>query len=1042
MKTLPTAYDHKITERKWQRYWEENAIYKWDDTASREETFVIDTPPPTVSGLLHMGHIFSYTQADFIARYQRMSGKTVFYPMGFDDNGLPTERLVEKVKKIRAVDMSREDFIRQCMEVSEEARKEFRRLFESVALSIDWNEEYHTISDHSRRISQLSFLDMVEKGQAYRKLQPMLWDPVDQTAIAQAEVEDKEVASFENYIPFGIGRKEELQGENKPSWESLEKVTIMTTRPELLPACVALMCHPDDCTEENGRMVEICRKLGVASVDDLCAVTPLFNVIVPIIADEKVNKEKGTGFVMCCTFGDETDIEWWKKHDLATRVVLNKYAKISFSSGSARNVEGNIRQINAIYFLERGSQDRSFSDEFNKSEINHENTLNINLTADNFLKIQGKKARDINNSSKDNAREIIINLLREHALLIEQKPIQQTVKCAERSGAALEYLPTSQWFVKVLDKKQALKAKSAECAWYPDYMRVRMDQWIDGLNWDWCISRQRYFGVPFPVWYLTEIGTNNIQVIVATPDQLPVNPLVDLPKGFKECNWGVNIENNASNTQTQTSNPYTKMVAEDLGSGKKAKTYILEPDLDVMDTWATSSVSPQINSGLINPAWATEAQKARHAKLYPADLRPQAHEIIRTWAFYTVVKSLLHTSTKEELAALSQRHAELVSASKDETLKRVQGDAGQADDNSSAPSLRAERSNPETLLLNHGLPRQADGLPRNDGSSPGSIPWKNVMISGWCLAADKTKMSKSKGNVVTPTDLIEEKGADVVRYWASTSRLGADTAYSEDIMKVGKKLLNKLWNATKFASLHLDKREGAFATAADALKAGIITETLDRWILTRLHQVVEKATQEFQRFEYCNARVAIEEFFWKDFCDNYLELVKTRSYGENGTSAAQRQSAIHTLYHVLEVLLRLFAPFLPHMCDELYSHIFDDRFERVKSLQARGSKEEGGWPHASELPNLAESLPHGEACLSVLEAIRKAKSERNLSIKNPLEQVTVMGSEAEALVAPVAFDLANAGNVGRIAYATSGEGTATEDGRFRLDFIFPAEEAA
>jgi valyl-tRNA synthetase len=809
---LEGNYNHKTREKHWQQHWLDAGTYHWDERETRANTYVIDTPPPTVSGTLHMGHIFSYTQADFIARFQRMNGKTVFYPMGFDDNGLPTERLVEKVKKVRATDMSREAFIELCEGVAEEARIEFRNLFSSTALSVDWRQEYSTISADSRRISQMSFLDLFRKERAYRKLQPMLWDPVDQTAIAQAEVEDKELPSHFSDIKFGL--------------EDGGHIVIGTTRPEMIPACVGIFYHPEDVRYQH--------------LKGKFAITPLFGVKVPIMEDDTVEPDKGTGIMMCCTFGDEKDIEKWRKHGLETKLILNKYGKL----------------------------------ELPQSEALH------------GLKVV-------------NARAKILELLAESGDLVESKPIVHAVKCAERSGAPLEILPTQQWFVKLLDQKEELKAKAAECNWYPEYMKIRMDQWIDGLNWDWCISRQRYFGVPFPVWYSKRAGEEG-RILVADADQLPVNPLVDLPKGYSRDE--------------------------------------VEAEADVMDTWATSSVSPQLSSKGISAEYAVDAK--RHAQLFPADLRPQAHEIIRTWAFYTLVKAHLHED---------------------------------------------------------------------------SIPWKNLMISGWCLAADKTKMSKSKGNVVTPVALIEEKGTDAVRYWASTSRLGCDTAFSEDLLKIGNKLVNKLWNASKFASMQLAHLKVQPTTAAADVASGVITETLDKWVLSRLHKAIAKATTNFAEYEYCDARVAAEDFFWNDFCDNYLELVKARAYGQFGEAA--QQSACVTIYHCLDGVLRLFAPFVPHITEELFASIFADKYAASGSLHARGM-----WVKADDyaVDEVAEKA--GIATVALLEVVRKAKSERNVSIKVPLAQMVVaragdVAADVWAALPSVSDDLKSATSAQELVFA-------------------------
>ncbi|MCB2081049.1 MAG: valine--tRNA ligase [Hyphomicrobiales bacterium] len=853
MKELPKQYDHKVTEKHWQQYWETTKTYAWDETAPRTDTFVIDTPPPTVSGVLHMGHIFSYTQADFVARYQRMSGKTVFYPMGFDDNGLPTERLVEKVKKINAhkymQEHGREGFIELCEGVAEEARKEFRRLFESVALSVDWRQEYHTISEESRRISQLSFLDLFHKQHAYRKLQPMLWDPVDQTAIAQAEVVDQEIESHWNDITFG------LEGSDS-------EIIIGTTRPELLAACVAVFYHPEDARYQH--------------LNGKTAITPLFGVPVPILPDEDVQQDKGTGLVMCCTFGDEQDIRWWERHNLPTRVVLNTYGKLDFTQAS----------------------DPADWASAPREAIEKRKTSN-------------------KDPKHPGAREVTLELLKEAGLLVKQEPITHAVNCAERSGAPLEILPTHQWFVRVLDKKDALKQRTKECTWYPDFMRLRCEQWIDGLNWDWCISRQRFFGVPFPVWYSKRAGEEG-KILIADKDQLPVNPLVDLPKGY---------------TREE-----------------------VEAEADVMDTWATSSVSPQLSSKAISNEYAVDY--ARHQKLFPADLRPQAHEIIRTWAFYTIVKAHLHEET---------------------------------------------------------------------------IPWKNLMISGWCLASDKTKMSKSKGNVVTPVDLIEEKGADVVRYWASTSRLGADTAFSEDVLKIGRKLVTKLWNASKFAAIQLE------AVPRDSYPLEAVTEPLDRWVLTRLHRAIANATAAFEKFEYSGARAAVEDFFWNDFCDNYLEMIKGRAYGGEDVSEVAQHSAVITVYHCLEAVLRLFAPILPHITEELYSHIFAAEHQKLGSLHARGT-----WPKAEDYPldETAEAI--GIAARQILDVVRKQKAEANVSLKYPLTKLCIAPAGKQAGKQQVDMtrclaDLTNVTNTAEIVLGDATDGDLSEDENWRITIELAAE---
>ncbi|MES2983888.1 MAG: valine--tRNA ligase [Pseudomonadota bacterium] len=929
MLPLPAQYDQAATEKKWQAHWLAARTYAWNPETPRADSYVIDTPPPTVSGTLHMGHVFSYTQADFIARFQRMTGKNVFYPMGFDDNGLPTERLVEKTKKIRATDMSREAFIAECLGVSEEARKEFRTLFQSIALSVDWDQEYHTISDDSRRLSQASFLDLVNKNQVYRSLRPFYWDPVDQTAIAQAEIVDKELPSFQNTITFTVDG---------------EPVSIMTTRPELLPACVALFYHPEDAryTKFKGKR----------------ATVPLFGHTVPIFEDDTVESEKGTGIMMCCTFGDDADIVKWQKHDLSTRVILNKLGRIAFQwrygNGLVLGYKNLPEGVEPLA-IETGNYGRSGGAGGCTDEWSHE-FKNFQYYVELLKEIDGLKASNAD-PKHPGAREVILDRLSDAGLLTDKKPINHTVKTAERSGSPLEILPTQQWFVRVLDKKEQLLAKTREAEWNPEWMRLRMEQWIAGLNQDWCISRQRYFGVPFPVWYAHQTlvpGVTMQPVVFARPETLPINPLITVPKEFKIIEKTCH-ENGTVLFKCELVEDYNDWITNQLLFKRGDKVNLL-PDHDVMDTWATSSISPQLSAHGINAETAADGN--RFSKLFPADLRPQAHEIIRTWAFYTLVKSHLHNDL---------------------------------------------------------------------------IPWNNLMISGWCLAEDKSKMSKSKGNVVTPVALIEERGTDAVRYWAGTSRLGQDTAFSPDLLKIGKKLVGKLWNATQFAAIHLSKLQTPPTTAsADTA----ITETLDRWILSRLGETVAKATEAFAAYEYADALDATNQFFWADFCDNYLELIKKRVYNEDGTARPEAQtSAIRTLYYVLDGILKLYAPFVPHVTEELYSHIFAEAHAARGSLHAMGQ-----WPLAADYPIDAQALADGRHALELLEIIRKSKSESNRSIKFPIVALTLFAATdaARATLGRVMEDVNGAGNVQ--AHTVTAEKTApmthTADEHFALAIAF------
>lgn len=795
MMSFPKKYKFDESEKKWQIFWQENAIYHWSKSEARENSFIVDTPPPGVSGQLHIGHVYSYTHTDFIVRHRRMKGKNVFYPMGFDDNGLPTERLVEKEKNIRANSVSRKEFINICNEVIAKEETKFRALFNRIALSVDWNLEYQTINPLSCKISQMSFLDLIEKGQIYRDSQPMLWDSVDQTALAQAEIEDREKVTFMNDILFSL--------------ENGDKITIATTRPELLPACVSVFFHPED------------KRYNY--LEGQFAFTPLFNVKVPLLADDMVDPEKGTGLVMCCTFGDQTDIAWWRKHKLPTNIIISKQGRIE--------------------------------------NIQFDNSCANKIKAEQF-------AAQLTGLTVTAARSKIIELLKKEGLLVNQVQKLQTVKCAERSGAPLEILTTPQWFIKTIIHKEALLKKSDELNWYPKFMKIKLDRWIEGIGMDWCISRQRYFGVPFPVWYSKRAGEEG-KPIFAKNHQLPVDPLVDLPEGYN-------------------------------------KEEVI-PDYDVMDTWATSSVSPQLNShGVSNNHMVDEN---RYKKLFPADLRPQAHEILRTWAFYTMLKAYLHENT---------------------------------------------------------------------------LPWKDIMVSGWCLAQDKSKMSKSKGNVLIPEILLEAHGSDVIRYWCASSKLGTDTAYSEDVINNGKRLVNKLWNAAKFASTHFDKISDSDKALSLCEVKHKITRDFDKYLVNQVVDLVDYADQELTNYEYATAIDKTEKFFWALFCDNYLEITKTRAYNENGEDDEGALSTHLTLYHTLKTLLQLFAPIVPHITEELFHILYAKDIS--ESIHMRGS-----WPNIREAKFTDIDETKSEDLLEILELVRKIKAQDNLSIKSPISYIEIEG---------------------------------------------------
>lgn len=781
-----------------QNYWSKSDVYKWKES-ERKDNYVIDTPPPTVSGKLHVGHIFSYNHTDFIARYKRMSGFDVCYPIGFDDNGLPTERLVENRKKIKASSIGREEFRLECMDVALKEEENFRSLFKSIGLSVDWSMEYQTVSQSSVRLSQMSFLDLVKNNHAYRAKEPILWDVVDQTALSQADIEDKEMQNYMNNIIFKIDSK-----------ESEEEIVIATTRPELLPAVSAVFYHPEDERYSLG-------------LKDRFAIVPLFDLRVPILADENVKMDKGTGLVMCASFGDQMDVFWHKKHGLSFNVIITKY--------------GSIDEI-----------------EFGDNCINKE-------SAQKFAKmIEGLKVKS--------ARDEIIAILDKEGLLKSREERMSQVKCAERSGAPLEILVTDQWFIKSIEHKDVLLDNAGEINWYPGNMKLKLDNWINGVSLDWCISRQRYFGVPFPLWYSKRKGEEG-KVILASADKLPVDPLTDLPDGYDKDE--------------------------------------VECELDVMDTWATSALSPNLISGSINDQYAEDIE--RHNKIFPMDLRPQAHEIIRTWTFYTMLKSHLHNK---------------------------------------------------------------------------SIPWKNVLISGWCRASDKSKMSKSKGNIIDPVNIIAQYGADPVRYWAGRAKVGGDTVFSLDVISRGKQLVNKIFSCGKLLDMYMEKTENLgfeFSGLDDfeLVKRYVVCD-YDLYFLFRLNEIVKAVTDYFELYDYQGALEIVEKFFFDDFCDNYLEITKVRAYNEKKPNDAWAKSVYITVYYGFNVIIRLFAPFLPHVTEFLYQSLYLKADADFCSLHERGN-----WPKYlnvyDEMIDEKRMVFNIVVFESILDVVRRDKANNNLSVK-------------------------------------------------------------
>ena len=799
-------------EQRWLPSWDDAGVYRFERPGSRDEVFSIDTPPPTASGSLHIGHVFSYTHTDTIARFQRMRGKQVFYPMGWDDNGLPTERRVENyfgvvcdtsVPNADQLDLpdtppknrndfvrvSRPDFIELCERLLVTDEAAFEDLFRRLGLSVDWSLSYTTISDSTRRISQRAFLHNLARGQAYSTEAPSLWDVTFQTAVAQAELEDRERPGAYHRLAFA-----------RP--DGAEPVHIETTRPELVVSCVALVAHPDD---------ERYQALFGSTVT-----TPGFGVEVPVHAHPLAEPDKGTGIAMICTFGDLTDVTWWRELALPTRAVIGRDGR----------------------FLAEAPEW---------------------LVGDTARERYGRIAR----KAAGGARNQMVELLTETGELVgETREITHAVKFFEKGDKPLEIVTSRQWYLRNGGRSEELKAellaRGTELRWHPDYMRHRYDNWVQGLNGDWLVSRQRFFGVPFPVWYrLDEHGTvDHDDPILADEATLPVDPQAECPPGYTEDQRG------------------------------RPGGFVGDPD--VMDTWATSSLTPQIACG-----WREDDEL--FGLTFPMDLRPQGHDIIRTWLFSTVVRS----------------HDEF-----------------------------------------------------------GHVPWSDVALSGWILDPDRKKMSKSKGNVVTPIGLLEQYGSDGVRYWAASGRPGTDTAFDEQQMKVGRRLAIKLLNASKFALSF------GTADAASVDPATPITAPLDRSMLAALARLVDEATAAFEAYDYARALERTEAFFWP-FCDDYLELVKSRAYGDGDLDGSS--SAIAALSVALSTLHRLFAPFLPFSTEEAWSWWMD------------GSVHRAPWPDADDVRSLAAE---GDALAlevagQVLSELRGAKSAAKVSMRAEIERAVI-----------------------------------------------------
>lgn len=767
-------YNPQERESYWQKFWEDNWVYKFDPQSSKP-IYSIDTPPPTVSWKIHVWHIFSYTQAEVIWRYQRMLGKNVFYPFGFDDNWLPTERLVEKDTGKKPTDIWRQAFSDLCLEVTEKYRDQFKNLWKSIWLSVDWNLAYSTVSKEVQKISQTSFLKLFEKWIIYRKLFPALRCHECKTCVAQAEVEDKEFDSVFYDQVFTL--------------EDWSEVIVATTRPELLPGCVAVFVNPKDERYTNLVWKKIYTPIGVQ---------------VDILADEKVAIDKWSWVVMCCTYWDETDMYWVQKHNLSERIILDEH-------GHLRNswVEGM-----DWLFLKKG-------------------------------------------------REFIVQKLKAEWKIRSEKPITHAVWVHERCSTPMEFIPISQWFIKILDRKQDMLTLADKINWYPEYMRKRYIDWVENLKWDWCISRQRYFGIPIPVWY----SKKTWEMILADVDQLPVDPLKSKPMNLPQ--W----------------HTYDDIEAEE----------------DVLDTWATSSLTP-----LINVKW--EQDWSIEDMLMPMSLRPQAHDIIRTWALYTIIMSMFH---------------------------------------------------------------------RND------IPFKDIMISWHVLAGKWEKISKSKGNAKhSPEELIKIYWADPIRYWACWWWLGKNIVFDEEEIKNWLRLVTKLWNASNFVFMNLSDFDPNTSIKADDM------ELLDLWILKRVEELSRIMKKNLDGYEFSPARMEFEKFFWSEFCDNYLEIVKDIIYKPENYKNGDRKklSSQFALYHSLLGILKLISPIIPHITEEIYQSNYKDHVGIISIHNTLLPDVMIEWWNFEYLNTETKKL------FEIVDMMRKFKSDNNIKLGQQVMKIIISWS--------------------------------------------------
>lgn len=779
---IPKDYDFK-REKFWEKKWEDEDIYKYIGDGSRPR-YIIDTPPPYPTGLIHLGHVLNWVYIDMNARYRRLKGHDVLFPQGWDCHGLPTEVKVEETHGIKKNDVSRAKFREYCVDLTTKNIASMKSQMKSMGFSQDWNREFITMTPEYMRRTQYSFLKMYNEGLIYQGIHPVNWCPRCETAIAFAEVEYSDNTTFLNYVNFPPAVEDSYddiassQASGKQADPKTEGILIATTRPELMSACVAVVIHPEDerYTHLLGKYVEV----------------PLSHQKVKIIADEEVDPEFGTGAVMICTFGDKTDVSWVNKYDLEIIDAIDESGKLTDAAGRYAGMD-----------------------------------------------LQSCKKQTISDLDAE-------------GYLVKQEQVDQNVGQCWRCKTPIEILVKKQWFVAVRDLIQKTKDAADEMNWMPEHMKSRMVNWADSMEWDWCISRQRIFATPIPVWYCKDCG----KVILPDVEDLPIDPTQDKPKHACECGC-------------------EEFIGEE----------------DVLDTWMDSSISPLSIAG-----WPDED----YVNHFPADIRPQGHDIIRTWTFYTTLRCLALTDQK---------------------------------------------------------------------------PFSDVVINGMVFGEDGYKMSKSRGNVIGPEEVIEQYGADALRTWAANSVPGSDVIFDWKDIKHGYRFIRKFWNAFRFISMQIFDEEVSYEEVKDNL------DPLDMWILSKLNNLNITVDNAFAQYNFADTIGSIEKFFWHDFCDEYIEAVKYRLYSD--VSDESRKAAKYTLRCVIETSLKLLSPIVPFFVEEVYQY-FDDQSIHTTS-----------WPEVNEELISEEMEVKGETTIELIDEVRRFKSASKIPLNAELSEVNVYTSDED-----------------------------------------------